>query len=335
MQINRILDIEMSEVTEADIKVAVIGCGYWGKNLIRKFDELNVLAAISDPDIEVVDRLTKTHGVYALSVEEILADDTINVVAIAAPAEKHHELTIRSFEAGKHVFVEKPIALTIEDAHEMCGAADKAGKILMVGHLLQYHPAFLKLKQIVRGGELGKLRYIYSRRLNIGKLRTHENVLWSFAPHDISMILALVGSEPDKTTGFAGNFLQDSISDFANIQMEFPGGIKAHIETSWLNPFKEQRLVVVGENAMLEFNDQADWSEKLKIYRHKAEIINGHPVVEPAEAAVINVEPFEPLLNECKYFLHFIKNNETPFTDGREAISVLRVLRAGDVSISG
>ncbi len=334
-QVNQILDSEMNELTKADMKIAVIGCGYWGKNLVRKFVELDVLAAISDPDPEVVGRLTKAHNVSAMSVEQILADKTINAVAIAAPAEKHHELTIRSFAVGKHVFVEKPIALTIDNAHEMCAAADKADKILMVGHLLQYHPAFLKLKKIVHGGELGKLRYIYSRRLNIGKLRTHENVLWSFAPHDISMILALVGSEPDKITGFAGNFLQDSISDFANIQMEFPDGVKAHIETSWLNPFKEQRLVVVGENAMLEFNDQADWSEKLKIYRHKAEIINGHPVVEPAEAAVIKVEPFEPLLNECKFFLRFIKNNETPFTDGREAISVLRVLRAGDVSISG
>ena len=168
--------------------------------------------------------------------------------------------------------------------------------------------------------------------MNIGKLRTHENVLWSFAPHDISMILALVGQEPDKISGFSGNFLQESLSDFATVQMEFPEGVKAHIEVSWLNPFKEQRLVVVGDRCMAEFDDQAPWNEKLKLYEHRAEIVDGEPVLERADAKTVEVEQFEPLLNECKYFLDFIRSGETPFTDGLEAMAVLRVLRAGDTA---
>lgn len=314
-----------------DISVAVIGCGYWGKNLVRKFHELGSLVAISDPDGEIQRNMTAEYGVVARSVDEILADGEIEAVVIAAPAELHHELAIKSFAAGKHVFVEKPIALTLEDAARMHDAALRAGKILMVGHLLQYHPAFLKLKELARSGTFGKLRYLYSRRLNIGKLRTHENVLWSFAPHDISMILALTGSEPDKVTGFAGNFLQESLCDFSTIQMEFSDGIKAHIEVSWLNPFKEQKLVVVGEKCMAVFDDQAPWEEKLKLYEHRAEIINGEPVLEPVAAKLVAIEPVEPLLNECKYFLEFIRKGETPYTDGHEAMAVLRVLRAGDV----
>lgn len=313
--------------------VAVIGCGYWGKNLVRKFHELGVLAAISDPSKEVQDRLKEQYDVDNYDVDAILADDSIDAIAVAVPAEMHHDITVRAFEAGKHVFVEKPIALTIEHAQEMIEASQKADKTLMVGHLLQYHPVFLKLKEMVKAGEFGKLRYVYSRRLNIGKLRTHENVLWSFAPHDISMILALIGTEPDRTIGFAGNFLQETISDFASVQMEFPGGEKAHIDVSWLNPFKEQRLVVAGEKCMAEFNDQEDWGDKLKIYRHKAEIVNGEPVLEPAKAESVEVEAKEPLLNECAHFLHFIETGEKPFTDGNEALAVLRVLRAGDVAV--
>lgn len=212
------------------ISLAVIGCGHWGKNLVRNFHTLGALAAFSDPDPEVCKRMQEVCGVPARSVDDILADDNIDAVVIAVPAELHHQLAMKSLDADKHVFVEKPITLTLEDAQELCDRADKLNKTLMVGHLLQYHPAFLKLKDMVRSGQIGKIRYLYSRRLNIGKLRVHENVLWSFAPHDISMILALAGHEPDQIHGFAGNFLQSSISDFATVQMEFPDGIKAHIE---------------------------------------------------------------------------------------------------------
>jgi len=319
-------------MTSKNLSVAVLGCGHWGKNLVRKFHELGVLAAISDPHAETCQRLAIAYGVDGRNIDDIMADEDIDAVAIAAPADLHHELVIKSFDAGKHVFVEKPIALTLEHAEEMIAAGKKAGRTLMIGHLLQYHPAFLKLKDLVRAGELGKLRYIYSRRLSLGKLRTQENVLWSFAPHDISMILALAGQEPDTVQGTAGNFLQDHISDFASVHMGFPNGIKAHVNISWLNPFKEQKLVVIGDKAMAEFDDVAPWAEKLKLYRHRAEIVDGVPVVEKAEPENVDVEEFEPLLNECKHFLDFASNNKTPFTDGNEAIAVLKVLQTGDAA---
>jgi len=318
-----------------EIVVAVIGCGYWGKNLVRNFHALGALGAISDPDPDVQARMQKEFNIAACDVDEILANHNIDAVVIAVPAEHHHDIAIRALRVGKHVFIEKPIALTLTDAQEICDTATQVNKTLMIGHLLQYHPVFLKLKEMVRGGKIGKLRYLYSRRLNIGKLRVHENVLWSFAPHDISMILTLVGHEPVSIHGFSGNFLQDSVSDFASVQMAFPHGIKAHIEVSWLNPFKEQRLVVVGDKGMIEFNDQADWGDKLKFYNHQAEVVNGLPVVTPAKAETIEVEPGEPLRNECRHFLKFIATGETPYTDGREAIAVLRVLRAGDAAHSG
>lgn len=317
------------------LSVAVLGCGHWGKNLVRNFHQIGALGAISDPDAAVRERMQTTYNVPACSVEEVLQNDEIDAVVIAAPAELHHSLAVQSLEAGKHVYIEKPITLTLEDAQEICDVAESLNKTLMVGHLLQYHPVFLKLKEMVRRGELGDLRYLYSRRLNIGKLRVHENVLWSFAPHDISMILALAGSAPSEVHGFAGNFLQPSISDFASLQMEFPGNIKAHVESSWLNPFKEQRLVVVGEKAMVEFDDLADWPEKLKIYRHRAEINDGAPVLEPAEPEFIHVQEGEPLRNECEHFLKFIETGETPYTDGHEAMRVLRVLKQGDAVAGG
>ena len=229
--------------------------------------------------------------------------------------------------------MEKPIALTLEDAEAMVAAGQKAGRVLMVGHLLQYHPAFLKLKELVRDGALGRLRYVYSRRLNLGKLRTEENVLWSFAPHDISMILSLADEEPNEVHGIAGNYLQQHISDFASIHMTFPSGMMAHVDASWLNPFKEQRLVVIGEKAMAEFDDRAPWPEKLKLYRHVAEIVDGKPRLEAASPECVDIADDEPLLNECRHFLAFVARGETPFTDGHEAIRVLKVLRAGDATL--
>ena len=312
------------------ISVAVIGCGHWGKNLVRNFSELGVLKAISDPDPAIQKTMRQTYNVPARDIDGILEDAEIDGVVIAAPAQMHHQVALKALKAGKHVFVEKPVTLTMEHARELCDLADQTKKTLMVGHLLQYHPAFLKLKEMVRAGELGDIRYIYSRRLSIGKLRVHENVLWSFAPHDISMILALAGVAPDQVVGFSGNFLQPAIGDFASVQMSFPNGVKAHVEVSWLNPFKEQRLVVVGDKGMVVFDDQADWPQKLVMYRHRAEIVDGAPVLEKADATPIDVAPGEPLRNECTHFLKFCQTGETPYTDGREAMAVLKVLQDGD-----
>ncbi len=177
-------------------RIAVIGCGYWGKNLVRVFAELGALAALVDAHPPTVAALQAKHGGRAMSFEEALADDEIDAVAIAAPAALHHRLAKEALKAGKHVFVEKPLALEVAEAQELCELAERLDRRLMVGHLLQYHPAFLKLKELVREGRLGRLQYLYSNRLNLGKIRREEDILWSFAPHDLSMILSLVGSEP-------------------------------------------------------------------------------------------------------------------------------------------
>ncbi len=317
----------MSE--DQNFTVAVIGCGHWGKNLVRNFNEMGMLSAISDPDPNARKLMLENFGVKAQETEEILNNDNIDAVVIAAPAEAHYEIALQALNANKHVFVEKPITLTMNHAKRLYDIANARGKTLMVGHILQYHPAFLKLKQMIREGELGKLRYIYSRRLSIGKIRTRESVLWCFAPHDVSMVLALTGNEPEKTTGFGGSFLRPHISDFASLNMEFPDNIKAHIEVSWLNPFKEQRLVVIGETGMMVFDDQAD-KDKLLLYRHRAEIINGKPALAKADPVSIEFDEIEPLRNECEHFIHFCQSGETPFTDGREAMAVLKILQDGD-----
>lgn len=316
--------------------VAVIGCGYWGKNLIRDFHRLGALVAVSDSIPDRAAEMAVRYDIRARTVDEILTDEDIDGVVVAAPAEHHAALALKAFAAGKHVYVEKPISLKIKDAEAMIRAANEANRILMVGHLLQYHPVFLRLKRLVADKELGNVRYIYSRRLSLGKLRTAENVLWSFAPHDISMILTLAGEEPNSVHGIAGSYLQDKISDFASVHMSFPSGMRAHVDTSWLNPFKEQRLVVVGDQAMAEFCDsEPEWKNKLKLYRHKAYITNGVPFVENATPELIEVEETNPLINECRHFLRFIANNETPFTDGHEALAVLKVLHAGDATQKG
>jgi len=179
-------------VSEAGPRVAVIGCGYWGRNLVRVFDQLGALGAVYDPDPAVADAMTETHHVPSRPWPDILADDSLDAVTISAPAVRHADLAHEALVAGKHVFVEKPLALSVPEAEQLCDEADAAGRILMVGHLLQYHPAFLRLRELVADAALGQVQYLYSNRLNLGRFRQEENILWSFAPHDISMILSLV-----------------------------------------------------------------------------------------------------------------------------------------------
>lgn len=308
-------------------QVAVIGCGYWGKNLVRNFVELNALEAVVDPIPATAAGLAGQFNVKALSLEAALADPAIGGVAIAAPAELHADLAVKAFAAGKHVFVEKPIALTVADAVKMKNAAETAGKSLMVGHLLQYHPAFEALLAQVKAGVLGKLRYAYSNRLSLGKFRVEENVLWSFAPHDVSMLLALFGAEPVRQSGSGGAFVTKGVEDEYRLNMEFADGGRAHIFASWLHPFKEHRLVVVGEKAMAVFEDSAAKpEEKLRLYKHRIDASGRAPEPIKADAEPIPYENDEPLKRECRHFLDVCAGKLKPRTDADEAIRVLRVL---------
>jgi UDP-2-acetamido-3-amino-2,3-dideoxy-glucuronate N-acetyltransferase len=316
-------------------RVAVVGCGHWGKNLVRNFAELGALVAICDPDHASAEKLAIANKSSVIDWMPLLDDAEIDAVAIAAPAALHFQLARAALEAGKHVFVEKPLALEVEEAERLCEIATRADRRLMVGHLLQYHPAFLKLKDLVRQGALGRLQYIYSNRLNLGKIRREEDALWSFAPHDISMVLSLVGQEPDRVTAEGGAYLHKTIADVTTTHFTFAGGERAHIFVSWLHPFKEQKLVVVGDRAQAVFNDGEPWDRKLQLYPHRIEWRDTVPVPEKAEAQSVALEVGEPLQLECMHFLESIAKGTTPRTDGREGVRVLKVLAQASAALKG
>lgn len=314
--------------------IAVIGCGYWGKNIVRNMAEIGALYAVSDNNADLLTKTATQYGVKPLSFDEILCDKNIAGIAIAAPAALHYKLAKAALESGKDVFVEKPLALTTADAKELCDIAVREGRILMVGHLLQYHSAFLKLKELVQQDQIGKLRYVYSNRLSLGKIRTEEDVLWSFAPHDISMILGIVDKAPTHVSAVGNYGLSNTIADTVHTHIQFDDGLKAHVMTSWLHPFKEQRLVLVGENAMAVFDDTQGWENKLVLYPHKLGDVNGVPTPEKADTIPIKLDIREPLKDECLHFAHCIATRMTPRTDGEEGLRVLSVLEKAAQSLS-
>ncbi|MGB2271181.1 MAG: Gfo/Idh/MocA family protein, partial [Candidatus Micropelagos thuwalensis] len=271
-------------------------------------------------------------NVPALDFEAILEGDCDGVV-IAAPAPLHASLSQKAFAAGKHVYVEKPLAMTVDEADAMLDAAAQANRQLMVGHLLQYHPVFARLRNMVKQGELGKLQYVYSNRLSLGKIRSEEDVVWSFAPHDISMILSVAGREAKTINCEASDILQSGISDTANIHITFEDGLKGHVFCSWLNPYKEQKLVVIGDKAMAVFDDTMDWDQKLAIYDHAIDMDETPPVPQKSEVRYEKVPQAEPLKAECQYFLDLIDRQADPLTDGAEGRRVLQVLAAASASI--
>jgi UDP-2-acetamido-3-amino-2,3-dideoxy-glucuronate N-acetyltransferase len=315
--------------------VAVIGTGYWGKNLVRNFHQIGALKMICDKSETVLGALQAQHPNVEISyaLTDVLKRDDIQGVVIATPAETHFFLAREALLAGKHVYVEKPLVLNEAEGRELIEIADKRGRVLMVGHLLQYHPAFIKLKELASSGELGRIDYIYSHRLNLGKIRREENILWSFAPHDISMILALAGDEPESILTTGGFYLHQRIADVTTTHMDFPSGLKAHIFVSWLHPFKEQKLVVVGERKMAVFDDTLDWPDKLLLYAHRIEWHNNLPVPVKANPERVEYQKDEPLKRECLHFLKCIVSGEKPATDGNEGLRVLRILNASQLSM--
>lgn len=316
----------------SNIKVAVVGCGYWGKNLVRNFAELGFLAMVCDADDVQARKQGEQYGVPAASFDEVIRSDVDGVV-IAAPAAQHYEIARKCLEAGKHVFVEKPLSLHVSEARVLCDLSVSVNRILMVGHLLQYHPAFLQLKQLIVQGDLGRLQYIYSNRLNLGKFRTEENILWSFAPHDISMILALAGEIPESVYATGACHLNPAIHDVTTTHMTFKNGINAHIFVSWLHPYKEQKLVIVGNRGMASFDDSLPWGEKLKVYPHQVTWVGGQPQASKAETVNVPLQVDEPLKLECQHFIDCIKNSTIPSTDGEEGLRVLQVLDAAQRSL--
>jgi UDP-2-acetamido-3-amino-2,3-dideoxy-glucuronate N-acetyltransferase len=311
------------------IKIAVAGAGYWGKNLIRNMNQLGVLYAICESNPNNPNLAPYKNAKLYTGYREMLADSEIDGVVISTPAEMHYDMVKQALEADKHVFVEKPLCLSETQGVELNSLAKSKKRVLMVGHLLQYHPAFLKLKELVRNGNLGKIQYIYSNRLNLGKIRTEENILWSFAPHDISVMLALAGGMPESVSTTGGNYLSEKVADVTLSSLTFTNGVRGHIFVSWLHPYKEQKLIVVGSKGMAVFDDTAKPEEKLLIYPHRIDWKEGNiplPVKENAVPVVYEVK--EPLNEECRHFIECIQTGALPRTDGEEGLRVLKVLNA-------
>ncbi|XOF33380.1 MAG: Gfo/Idh/MocA family oxidoreductase [Candidatus Electrothrix sp. YB6] len=308
--------------------IAVIGTGYWGKNLVRNFYNLDALHTVCDTREDIVRNFTEqypgTAGVYAFA--DVIENEDVQGVVLATPAVSHAAMAKEALLAGKDVYVEKPLCLSEEEGAELIDLADQHGRILMVGHLLWYHAAVLRLKELVDTGALGRIQYIYSNRLNLGKLRREENVLWSFAPHDISVTLGLLGEMPESIQAQGGNYLHSRIADSTVSLLNFASGVRAHIFVSWLHPFKEQKLVVVGEKKMAVFDDTAPWPEKLALYPHSVEWSGNVPVAHKADVEYVALEESEPLRAECQAFLDAMSTRKAPYTDGREGLNVLKVL---------
>lgn len=311
--------------------VAVIGCGYWGKNLVRNFHRLGALELVCDATAsgraaaaELVPQTTTV-----TSLEDVLRSDVAGVV-IATPAETHYDIAMQALRAGKDVFVEKPLALTYEQGSSLVRVAEESDSILMVGHVLEYHPAIATMLGLVRSGELGKVHYISSNRLNLGKVRREENILWSFAPHDIAIILRLMGSMPFQVAAFGGSYVQPNIADVTVTHLLFDNGVRAHTYVSWLHPFKEQRLVIVGSKKMASFDDV---TKRLVLYDQRVEVQEGQPVPIKGNGDLVTFADDEPLLLECRAFLEAIGTRRPPVTDGRSGLRVLQVLQAAQRSL--
>ena len=310
------------------IRVAVLGTGYWGKNILRNIDALGGLLAFYDSNSDTRDRFATEYprAEVAIDVDHILNNPTIDAVAIATPAATHGELTRRALAAGKHVFVEKPLCLDYSEALELGELADTNRLVLMVGHLLLYHPAFLSLMDYVSRGKIGALRYIYSNRASLGKIRREENALWSFAPHDISMVLALTRRMPNRVVCNGGAWLSPNVADTTLSHFDFGDGLQAHIFVSWLHPFKDHRLVVIGETGMLVFNDTVNGDEKVMHYGHTVGWNGDIPVLDRAEGNPVAYREQEPLKLEMEHFLECCRSRARPRSDANEGARVLAVL---------
>lgn len=311
-------------------RIAVLGCGYWGSNHIRTLKSLGALQAVSDVNEARAEGFSAEHEVPAVPPGELFSRDDVDAVVMALPPQFHAESAIRAVEAGKDVLVEKPIALTVADAERSVEAARRNGRVFMVGHVLRFHPAFERLKQLIDDGELGEVKYIHSHRLGLGKFHTENDALWDLAPHDLSMILAITGSPPVEVKG-EGAALLDHLSDFAHLHMRFPGDLRSHLFASRLNPYRERRLTVVGTRAMAVFDDVEPWPRKLAVYRHAVWQDSGHWAFTVNEPAYVPVTEGMPLTRELEHFIDCIRTRAVPRTDGEEAIEVLRILTAGTV----
>lgn len=317
--------------------IAVLGAGNWGRNHVRTWAALGHLVTVCDASRQRLDQVEAEHpGVRTTAdVEEVFADPAIHGVVIATPAVTHADLAARAIDAGKDVLVEKPMATTLEDAEKLATHVANSDQLLMVGHVLEFHPAFLKVRELLETGVLGRLLYVYSNRLNFGTIRTEENALWSFAPHDMALLLRLVGGSPTSVVATGGAYLSPDVADTTLMSLEFPGNVNAHVYVSWLHPFKEHRFVVIGDRQMAVVDDTRPWPEKLTLYPHVVHWEGGRvPIASRADATPVTLDEKAPLTAECEHFVECIRTRQKPLTDAQSGVEVLRLLEAGSRSVA-
>ncbi len=319
----------------------MVGLGYWGPNLARNFDRLpgSELRWLCDGSEEARSRwLPQFPGARATAdLDDLLADPELDAVVVATPVPTHAELALRALDAGKHVFVEKPLAQSVEAAEEVAAAAERAGRLLMVGHLLEYHPGIERLKQIADGGDLGDIHYVYSNRLNLGKLRADENALWSLGAHDVSVVLRLAGEEPSDCMAFGESYMRPGVEDVVFCYLRFPSGLAAHLHLSWLDPHKERRFTVVGSRRMATFDDM-ELERKLTVYDKGFDqdySSYGEYIARSGDVWSPKISNEEPLRIECRHFVECVRDGAEPVSGGRSGVRVVRVLEALQRSLEG
>jgi predicted dehydrogenase len=319
-------------MSDRRIRVAVAGLGYWGPNLARNFAALAgaELGWLCDASPQALERVGAQHpgARRTHDLADVLADDTVDAVVLATPVPTHAALAEQVLDAGKHCFVEKPLATTVADAERAVAAAERANRLLMVGHLLEYHPGVAKLKEIAESGELGDLHYVYSHRLNLGKLRTDENALWSLGAHDVSVLLHLLAEEPSEVTARGEAYMHPPVEDVVFCHMRFPSGRAAHLHLSWLDPHKERRFTIVGSKRMATFDDM-DLERKVTVYdKGFDESAQGYGeyITRSGDIYSPRIPNREPLRLECEHFLECIRTGATPRSDGQSGLRVVRVL---------
>ena len=324
------------------VTVAVVGVGGWGKNLARNYHEIPEarLKYICDLDEERLASLaahlpgTRASSDFGI----VLADEEVQAVVISTSAPTHFELCRQALERGKDVYVEKPFVLNVGQAEELISLAAKLERVLMVGHLLEYHPVVLRLRQMIQSSELGEVQYIYSQRLNLGTVREDENALWSFAPHDISSILFLLGKEPINVSARGQSYLQRGIEDVVFLSMYFGDETMAHIHVSWLDPHKVRKMTIVGSRKMAVFDD-IEASDKLKIYDKGAELGSNYDTFAEyiglrfGDVTIPYIKVGEPLRHECNHFLECVRERTTPRSDGLDGLRVVKILTAAEESL--
>ena len=321
--------------------LACVGAGYWGRNLVRVFGSIPDIrlktVCDANADIRKGIRAQYPDAEVAASYDEVLADREVEAVVLAVPAIRHFAAARAALEAGKHVFVEKPMTLSGSEAEELVELGERQGCTLMVGHLLEYHPAVDFLKEMIARGELGEICYLYSQRVNLGIVRRDENALWSFAPHDLSVMLYLLGQVPDTVSARGESYLQRGVEDVVFVNLHFPDAKMAQLQVSWLDPHKIRKLTIVGSRKMAVFDDMES-TEKVRIYdkaaeREEYESYGDAITLRLGDIVIPHIHMAEPLRLEAQHFADCIRSRKTPRSDGRDGLRVVRVLEAAQRSL--